>query len=393
MSEWGKRGIGVLAGIGAALVLAELALWLVPLHLPIAIDIFAWDADGGLRLQPHAVRQHASPEWNVRIEINGEGFRDADILPRAPRAAQPVILGLGDSLTFGWGVEYEESFLRRLEVALGGPDEVRVLKAGIPGTGPTDQLQLLRRLLETVHPRVVIVGFYVGNDFQDAAEGGARQFDIVDGFLVRRSDSEPVSPIARLQRWLKRRSRLAQLVAMQLWLRERRRVADLPVDQQPHAGVEDRDGWLRRFIRIHLAGAFPPDLERGVETALSALSAMHVLAHQHGARFILVVIPPNIQVHEGDRRRYQDAFGLPDVQWDLDRPQRILHEWAAREEAELLDPLPVLREAAASGRLYFFPDSHLNARGHAVLAAELVRYLREHPIGPSRPLSASGARS
>jgi lysophospholipase L1-like esterase len=390
VSEWVKRGIGVLVGIGAALVLAELVLWLVPLHLPIAIDIFARDADGGLRLQPHAVRQHASPEWNVRVEINGQGFRDVD---PPPRAAQPVILGLGDSLTFGWGVEYEESFLRRLEVALGGADQVRVLKAGIPGTGPTDQLQLLRQLLETVRPRVVVVGFYVGNDFQDAAEGGARQFDIVDGFLVRRGDTGAGSPVAWLQRWLKRNSRLAQLVALQLWLREQRQAAAVPVDRQPHAGVESRDGWLRRFIRVHLAGAFPPDLQRGVETALSALGAMHGLAREHGARFLLVVIPPNIQVHEGDRRRYQDAFGLPEAGWDLDRPQRILQEWAAREQVELLDPLPALREAGRSGRLYFFPDSHLNARGHAVLAGELVRYLREHPIVPSTSFGSSGARS
>jgi len=388
--EWGKRGIAVLAGIGAALVLAELVLWLAPVHLPIAFDIFARDADGGLRLQPHAVRQHASPEWNVRVEINGQGFRDVDT---PPRGAQAVILGLGDSLTFGWGVEYEESFLRRLEVALGGPDEVRVLKAGIPGTGPTDQLQLLRRLLETIRPRLVVLGFYVGNDFQDAAEGGARQFDVVDGFLVRRGDTGAGSPVAWLQRWLKRKSRLAQFVALELWLRERRRAATVPVDQQPHAGVESRDRWLRRFIRVHLAGAFPPDLQRGVETALSALSEMHALAHGHGARFLLVAIPPNIQVHEVDRRRYQEAFGLSDAEWDLGRPQRVLQEWAAREQSELLDPLPALRGAAASGRLYFFPDSHLNARGHAVLAAELVRYLRRHPIVPSTPLSSPGARS
>jgi lysophospholipase L1-like esterase len=377
-----SRLTALFLGLVLAFALGEAAVrLLVPGYAPIAFDVYYKDARGELRLKPHERRQHASPEWNVRIETDSLGFRDVD---RPPRPGQPVVIVLGDSMAFGWGVEMREAFPSRLEAALAA-EGVRVLNAAIPGTGTTDQLRLLRELLETMRVDVLVLTFFVGNDFDDVASGGTAQYEVVDGLLVFKGQER--GPGRRLSALLKRKSHLAQLVAERWWRLEAARAARLPVEQREHPGLERRDAFLRRYVQVHLREPFPPRLERGVAETLAALEEMERLCAGQGARLILAVIPRSIQVYDADRMRYEQAFGVREEDWDLDRPQRILAEWAARNDTvELVDLLPALRDAAAgSPRLYFFPDSHLAAAGHAVVAAELARRTAARPLRAAAP--------
>ncbi len=376
-AEWSRRSAALCLGLLFALAIGELASRvLVPTYAPIAFDVYRKDARGQLRLQPLARRQHASPEWNVHIETNAAGFRDTD---SPPRPGQPVAIVLGDSMAFGWGVEAAAAFPARLEQTL-RPEGARVLNAAIPGTGPTDQLALLPELLERTRADVVVLAFFVGNDFDDVASGGAAQYDVVDGLLLLRG--QPQGAVRRLSAWLKRKSRLAQLVAERLWLLEMRRNENVPVERREHPGLGRQDVFLRRFVQIHRREPLPPRLEKGVAETLAALESMRQLASSHGARFVLAAVPRSIQVYDADRRRYEQAFALRPEDWDMDRPQRILREWATgRDGVELVDLLPVFRDAApSSARFYFFPDSHMTTEGHALTAAALAGQLRSRQL-------------
>lgn len=383
MVEWTKRLVLMALGALAALLIAEASMRVfMPTFSPLSFDLFYRAGDGQLRLQPLARRQHGHPEWKVAVHINREGFRDVDA---RPADGQPVVLALGDSLAFGWGVEYEDAFLTRLEASMGGPQTgVRVMKAGIPGTGTNDHLALLRTLLPH-HPRVdmVMLSFNVGNDFTDVAEGGASQFDVVDGLLVRRSETGTgQGPLTRAKNWVKRKSYVAQLGAQWLWQRERRRAETIAVRDRSHDGLAHRDYWLQQFIQIHLREPFPERLQKGIDSTLAALTQMQHLARERDARFLLVLIPRSIQVYDSDKQRYAEAFGLAPADWDMDRPQRILAEWARQQGAESLDLLPALRQAASSSseRLYYFPDSHVTKAGHRVVSEQLRQYLAQRPL-------------
>ena len=71
---------------------------------------------------------------DVPVKINRDGFRDGYHAREKPPGVLRV-LGLGDSFVFGWGVQEEEAFLKRLEVGLRDriKQPVETINAGVPG--------------------------------------------------------------------------------------------------------------------------------------------------------------------------------------------------------------------------------------------------------------------
>lgn len=105
------------------------------------------------------------PFLGKRLVTNADGFRG----PRRDRTKPPNgfrIVGLGDSVLFGWGVEYEESGLPKLEQlvqrALPGK-VVEAVDTGVPGYNTAMELQVLRDKGLAFQPDLVVVD-YVGND-------------------------------------------------------------------------------------------------------------------------------------------------------------------------------------------------------------------------------------
>jgi hypothetical protein len=373
-----KAGVALFSG-ALAVAAAEFTLryWL---HAApqLELDLYARDAEGNLRLRPNITRRHVTRLWDVGIHIDGEGWRGhADghqgralesRAPQGPAPEGPAMVGLGDSMAFGWGVEFEESFLFLLEEQLRRAQPVRLVKAAVPGTGPGDQYRLLQSIWQRYEPRVVLLSFFVGNDFVDVQMGGAAQFDVEDGLLVRRSmGGESPSWLARARTRLIRSSHLLQLVrAVQLnWSRQ---------DPGSPAGPEASrqwDSWLREFAQVHLAN-YPERTQTAVEQTLASLDELAAFCRQRSAPLILVAIPRSFQIYPEERREFIEALGVSGDDLDLDRPQRLLAEWASRRGALLVDLLPAFRLRQRENpeeNLYHYPDAHMNAAGHRAAAA------------------------
>ncbi len=118
------------------------------------------DPELGWRYVAGVSVRHATEDFDVGIEINANGFRDAT----PPGQGGAEIVTLGDSLTFGWGVEAGECFADRLEVLLG----VTVANLGVSGYGTDQELLLWRRHGPGLAPRVVLV-LFCANDLVEAA--------------------------------------------------------------------------------------------------------------------------------------------------------------------------------------------------------------------------------
>jgi hypothetical protein len=85
------------------------------------------------------------------------GFRNA----RKPETAD--IVCIGDSMTYRVAAGARESWPAVLEKMGAGT----VYNMSLGGYGPVQYLYLLRTKAVTLHPKTIIVGFYLGNDLMD----------------------------------------------------------------------------------------------------------------------------------------------------------------------------------------------------------------------------------
>jgi hypothetical protein len=94
---------------------------------------------------------------------NSLGIRGPEITITDPD--QFRILVLGDSQTFGIGLDQDKTFSAQLEVLLHekGHNKARVFNGGVPGYGTFDALWRLKKLINEVRPHVVLAVVYVDN--------------------------------------------------------------------------------------------------------------------------------------------------------------------------------------------------------------------------------------
>jgi len=184
-----------------SLVIAEVAWRLLrspalgPLNNPIYCR---YDPRLGWHPIPGARAVHRAPDFEVRIAINRLGFRDRE-RPANKAAGRRRILALGDSLTFGFGVDASETFSARLEERL--PD-TEVWNLGVCGYGTDQALELLAGEGLAYEPDVVLVTL-CGNDVEENLRstmyGRAKPRYRIDGDTLR-LENVPV-PRSFLLRW------------------------------------------------------------------------------------------------------------------------------------------------------------------------------------------------
>ncbi len=118
----------------------------------------------------HLLFRH-KPSWerrygDVLVTYNERGLRDRPILPKAEGEFR--ILALGDSVTFGWGVQQDQVFTSRLEQLLPGRLQrpARVINSGVGGYNTVQEVTYFKREGITLQPDLVLLT-YVVNDIEE----------------------------------------------------------------------------------------------------------------------------------------------------------------------------------------------------------------------------------
>jgi hypothetical protein len=250
-----------------------------------------------------------------------------------------------------------------------------VINASVPGTGPVDHLGLLPLEARRVRPRLVVETIFVGNDFADVAFGGARQFEVDDGLLIRKPFPGEPQRLDRPYHWLRRSHLLQLLRAVQFSLARGER------QEQPRTW----DAWMREFAAVHLANP-PARVEASLRQTLGTLDRTLAVVRRNEAQLVLIVIPRSFQVDTAELEQMRAELGWSERDLDLDRPQQLLADWAAAAGVPIVDPLPRFRAhwQTSAEPLFYTPDAHLTPAGHRLIAEEslptLLDRLRTTPI-------------
>jgi lysophospholipase L1-like esterase len=109
----------------------------------------------------------------VRTDSHGLRLPDPDTAARR-RPDDRLVIALGDSLTFGWGVPEGQTYADQLERLLAGQCGRRstVLNAGIGNSNTSMETARYLALLRPLHPRWVILGYFLNDSEPDPVPSG-----------------------------------------------------------------------------------------------------------------------------------------------------------------------------------------------------------------------------
>jgi len=312
--RWAGALFLTIAGVVAGLVCAELGWrfartrgW-APRATPVPL---VYDAELGWRMAANWRARHHGADFDVAVLTDAGGLR----VPEAAqhRSGRGGLTVAGDSLTFGWGVEAEDSFGERLGAALG----LAVSNLGVPGYGADQTLLALKRQMPALAPYCVVFTF-CRNDLVEVQHGSRYGrakplFQLVAGRLEFSPASERSS---RLER------------GIFLW--------------------RTMHGAFDRWRAGSRAAVVEPVLEEQV-LVNALVSEMADIAHRSGARFVLSgTLPPWLVAAPTSTRR-------GDLRVDL---------------------TPAFERAAAAGERTRLADGHWTASAHRLVADALAAAMR-----------------
>ncbi len=367
--------LGVLAVTGVlVLVLLEIGLRLFAPQIGTAVaGLFTPDPATRYRMQPNASVPFHVGEINVTYTTNAQGLREpGPVGPPAPHTTR--VLAIGDSFTYGDGVTMQQAWPALLAGTAAPDGPVDPVNAGVPGYGTDQALAWLQTYGWPLQPRVVILGFYVGNDVRDNLLGMDKTEANAAGQLVETAATAQTigrsPPTPGLKGWLERNSNAYVFLRNLLHPSNQVQTPGL-YTSGPHEDVTF-------FLKDGL-----PGLAAGWDKTYALLDQMQAAVQAHGARLVVVAMPTRDQVEDQYWQEMKTLYGLQDTQLVRDLPQQKLAAWSAQSGATLVDLYPAFVRAAQSQTLYYHTDPHWNPAGHALAAQEIRAALVQDGIfGP-----------
>jgi lysophospholipase L1-like esterase len=345
------------AGLRAtAEMLFRLALpepWLYPRDPP-EDALMQLHESRGYALRPNLTRRWARPDFDVEVRTSSEGLRDSELA--GARQAALRVLAVGDSYTFGIGVEAEDTWPEQLERRLGGPAAAAVVNTGVPGYSARQMRQAAEEFWPAVRPQVIVAGLYASSFWRVE-----NPYTLHGGTLITTKETAAVEVLPE-----------GTLLTTAFAPGSALRGVDLVLKQHLHLGAHLLS--LASGGRHWPARSGGPSngaaLRNGYAPALAELSALHELARGHGT--LLVVLAINAQQADGGFAPVESEYNA------------ILREHCARENIPFVDPLPEMVAKAAGRPLFRHPDdAHWTPAAHEIAARMLDVTLRRAPAPPA----------
>jgi len=310
-------------------------------------------------------RQSVPGMFDVLVSFNSQRFRGKK--EYAPNPAPPTVrvAMLGDSFTFGYGANDDETYPFFLESALARRNQnVEVINAANIGTATLTQALWYDLWVRRFSPDIVILNVN-SNDMLEELNTGLFVMDekgeVAPGLLAQRLAQTRFNRGLRKSVrmipgyiWMSQRSHLLAMI------RSRFSVAAQLKDSGAAAAPKKED------IRKRLAQGDP--MLRGVIRWLKAR------VEKSGGKLVLVFIPFHASFDGQpwstgeDHRREHDAI------------RRMIGPFAARAGLPFLDLTPGLTAAYKAGEKMFYRDGHPNPQGNLVMARLVGDFLLARKI-------------
>src|SRR4051812_33147633 len=148
-----------------------------------AIPIYEADPNRVYRVKANLDYLHRTREFTARYNTDALGMRSDGHTPAASIAKSNDVyrvLALGPSFTFGWGVNYEDSYINQLAAGLRVPGKrIEVLNLGTPSQPISFQLKWLRETGFLYQPDLILQTVYLEFDAIDTDDSLPKRLPVV----------------------------------------------------------------------------------------------------------------------------------------------------------------------------------------------------------------------
>jgi len=302
-----------------------------------------------------------------KAKTNSIGLRDYEYGEKKDNVYR--ILVLGDSFTFGSGVEMEDTFPKQLEILLNEGDKKRkyeVLNAGVQGYGTDQEFYFLEEWIDKLKPDLVIVGFYVENDITDVMIGALNHYIVKDGYLF---DNHKHNAIEKEKNFMERHSQAYE------FLEERTRK------------LMYKTGLARHVMRSHYSKPPldmmlylkepPPEIKDAYDKTEGYLKKISDLSMQKGAETLIMIIPHNMQVIDKIWYDWLKSYRQNPQDYSITKINDEIKDFAKGNNIVFFDLLDKQRMEEQKTHLFLPSDMHWNNEGHKLVAQDLYSFLSE----------------
>lgn len=289
------------------------------------------------------------------FKLNSLGFKDQEFLPKAQNGYR--IVALGDSFAFGV-VHYENNYLTLIESALRqNHPNTDLLNMGIIGTRPQDYYELLIDEGLAFKPNLVLVSFFIGNDFTGPRRRRLYEYSYLATLVYRLSKI----------------------------LRGYQGAVISPGD--PHYCDDCPSMTEERYLKVAKGRSAKyvkgnKRFIKSLDAALVSVEKIREVCRSQGIALVVVLIPDELQVNGELQKvvRRQFHAGVDAGQWDSSLPNRTLANRLAQLGIDHIDLYDAFAAASSQQRLYKPRDTHWNIAGNrlaaSLIADQLKKYLK-----------------
>ena len=279
------------------------------------------------------------------FRLNSKGFKDVEY-QKEKKPGTFRILGIGDSFTYG-SVPYVNNYLTVAEEKLNQQGaNVEIINMGIPSIGPREYLSLFVIEGLPLKPDMVLVSFFIGNDFMGDSENKRKLYTY--------------SYVASLIYYLySAQTKYEGITKYTLEYHD-----DVPnFTDEAYLNIEKE----RSRIFLKQNQAFGTQLD----AAMSYLIKMKSICDEQKISLVVVLLPDELQVSRTLQTSVWRALALTPDAIDLSLPNRLISERLTQNGIDSFDLLSEFQSAGEQKRLYRPNDSHWNIEGNK-LAAEII---------------------
>lgn len=320
----------------------------------------------GLRLKPNMdVLLEGHPDFTFSVHTDTLGFEGIGFREDGP-VEDVYAVAVGDSFTFGVGVDASAGWVEVLERELG----LEVVNMGLPSASTLQYTRMLERYGLALNPQVILYEYYPADLIENRWFNLWLEAGSPDGayhWQEWRDRSERRTWFQSVRLFLEKNSITVNLLLIPL----KAIYHALPAQTQPSGGEDT-------YV---FQGAVASQEELSASRALVEESLLEAqrLAQQNGAELVVVLFPTKDQI-----AGTVSTSGELGMDWVL--------AFCEANAIRCLDLTPAFLEQAATGeRLYFPIDGHWNEQGNQLAADLMCQYLVSEGLIPAEaPMPSCG---